>query len=154
MTLRRAAGCVSVVALTLLSSLGIPYVTWLCYDAARSQDDAWNFDKIDAGITAGLLWVAISALALVAFACSPSRRSGVWLTVLSATAMFLPVLGSARGDYGWHREFAHNRRLAEEVIQAVEEYRKEHGTYPQRLDELRRPVTTTLHRGRHTHDLH
>jgi hypothetical protein len=142
-----------VAALALLSSVGVPYVTWLGYDGARNQDDAWNFDKMAAGMTAGLLWIAVIALALVAYACSPSRRSGVWLTVLSAAAISLPVLGGALGDYAWHREFDHNRRLAEEVIQAVEQHRKEHGTYPQRLDELTRSVTTKLQRGRHTHDL-
>ena len=153
MTVRRTVGFVLLAALVLLSCVAIPYAAWLCYDGSVNKDDAWNFDSLTAGWTALFLWGAIAALALAVYACLPSRRSAVLLTGLCLAALLPPLLGQALGEYGWRREFQRNRRHAEEAIEAVEEYRKEHGTYPDRLEDVRRPITITLYRGRHTHPL-
>ena len=153
MTVRRTAGFVLPAALVLLSGLATPYAAWLRYDGSVNKDDAWNFDSLAASWTALFLWGAIAALALAVYACLPSRRSAVLLTGLCLAVLLLPLLGLALGEDCWWRQFQRNRRHAEEAIEAVEEYRKEHGNYPDRLEDVRRPITTTLYRGRHTHSL-
>ncbi len=153
MIVRRAAGCFLLAVLGFLWYLTVTYGTWRCHDAAWNSDGAWDFHSLDAGVAALGCWVAISVLGLVLYACFPSRRSACLLVAVSVTALLLPMLGDGVRRHRWQGEFDGNRRQVEAVIEALQDYQQEHGTYPASLKSLPRPLATTLHRGQHGHEL-
>jgi hypothetical protein len=99
------------------------------------------------------LCVAVAGLAAGAYACLPSRRAANALVALPLAALLLPVAGCTCGSLLWQLEFARNRGRAEAVIGAMEDYRREHGHYPDDLGDLPTPPRTTFRRGSYTHEL-
>jgi hypothetical protein len=155
MTVRRAAGYFFVTALAAVSAVGLPCGAWLPFQEARNSDEAWDdFGVVFmAGLLSVSLGVAVTALGAAAYACLRSRRTGHALVALPLAALVLPVAGCACEAFLWQREFQANRRHAEEVIGALEAYRREHGYYPGELGDLPTPPATTFLRGRYTHEL-
>ena len=153
MTKKQVVGYLLMVPLAVLLAAGFLYGTWLPFKAARNSDGAWRFEFIIAGKLSLLLSVVIAALGLLTYACMPSRRSALALKILIATAMLLPIGGCVVGEVCWQREFDCNRRLADDLVQALEHYREEHASYPAHVLDLPRPVTTALHRGDQAHEL-
>jgi hypothetical protein len=155
MTVRRAAGYFFVVALAVVSAVGLPCGAWLPFQEARNSDGAWDDGAavVLAGMLAVSLGVAVAGLGAAAYACLPSRRVANALVALTLAALVLPVAGCAFGSFLWRWEFQANRRHAEEVIGALEAYRQEHGYYPDGLGDLPTPPATTFRRGRYTHEL-
>jgi type II secretory pathway pseudopilin PulG len=75
----------------------------------------------------------------------PARRALLGLIVVAA--VLLPTAGGVTGAYGWRREFTRNRRAADAVVAALEQYRAAHGAYPERLADLGTPVETAFRQG-------
>jgi hypothetical protein len=142
MTIRRAAGyCfVSVLAVVLLDG------AWLPFPEARNSDGAWDdaTGVFMAPVLSVLLCLAVTALGAAAYACLPSRRTADALAPLPLAALLLPVAGCACGPFLGRWEFQANRRHAEEVIRALEAYRREHGHDPDGLGGLPTPPATTF----------
>jgi hypothetical protein len=153
MTIKHALGYIFLTAIAVVLAVGIPYGTWLPFHAARNSDGAWDFASIIAGELSLLLGVVSAFLGLLGFVCVPSRRLARALMILVAVAFLSPISGWVIGDFCWQCEFEGNRRQAENVVHALEDYREEHGSYPARLLDLPQPVTTTLHRGHEAHEL-
>jgi hypothetical protein len=149
MTVRRAAGYFFVSALAVVSAAG----AWLPFEEARNSDGAWPIEHVLAGVLSALLCVAVAVLGAAAYACLPSRRAANALAALFLAALLLPVAGCACGSLLWRLEFAGNRGRAEAIIRQLEDYRREHGHYPDELVGLPTPPATTFRRGRHTHEL-
>jgi len=144
-----------VIALAAVSAVGLPCGAWLPFQEARNSDGAWDDfgSAFMAGLLSALLGVAVAVLGAAAYACLPSRRTANALAALCLAALLLPVAGCACGSFLWRWEFQANRRHAEEVIRALEAYRREHGHYPDDLGDLPTPPATTFRRGSYTHEL-
>jgi hypothetical protein len=155
MTVRRAAGYFFVVALAVVSTVGLPCGAWLPFEEARNSDGAWD-DGVAVIMAAEFsvsLCVVVAVLGAVTYACLPSRWTSKALVALPLAALVLPVAGCACGSFLWRWEFEANRRQAEEVIRSLEAYRQEHGYYPGELEDLPTLPATTFRRGKHTHEL-
>jgi hypothetical protein len=153
MTKTHALGYFFIATLAVVSAVGIPYGTWLTFQAARNSDGAWNFEWMLTWTLLLRFGVIGAVLGLLGFVCVPSRRLALVLKALVALGFLSLIGGCVIGGFCWQWEFDWNRREADNVVRELEEYREDHGTYPAGLLDLPRPVITTLRRGDYTHEM-
>jgi hypothetical protein len=146
-TVRRLIGYLFAAGLAVVSAWSIVCGWQWPFRVARNSDGAWHWETLAAANLVLRFGGVGSALGLAAYACLPSRRTAAALAALLLAVLLPPVCGCACGSFLWQREFDGNRRQAEAIIRALEEYRQQHGGYPGSLADLPRPPATTFRRG-------